>query len=305
MNIFNATIQDYLFILSDENNITLIRENEFNKIPFRVHLSCNGTTKRYNITSSDKELWIPNIRSNNCHIKISANKLPHRVLLRDYKKALDLQNSYPRILIIGSGRSGTTSLAHFFNGLTFENGKIVISKHETLWNHMLLKIINNSTDDIIRYYKGFHHDIESAPYLTSYAGHLPAEKIIHIIRDGRSVVQSGYNRGWYDRISLWDDMKPDFVGTRFEKCCKFWLYQVNNAEKHAHITVRLEDLVTVKSELDALVKFTGIQKTSRPFPVSNKGNRPSTFDSWDTQQKDIFNSICGEAMDEFYPEWKR
>ncbi len=209
-----------------------------------------------------------------------------------------------RALISGSGRCGTVSISRYLDGLRFRDGAPCAARHESLWEHVLPRIIDGDDEAIGAYLHGFVHDIEAAPHFALAPERLAADVIVHLIRDGRRVVQSGLNKGWYVKDSLWNAVKPDLPGDVFEKCCRFWDLTNRNVAAKADLTVRLEDLISNPAALAALVETVGLEPTDRPFPIANTGARASTFDHWTSHEHQVFEATCGETMDRYYPRWR-
>ena len=141
--------------------------------------------------------------------------------------------------------------------------------------------------------------------MTPFAGKLPAQKILHIVRDGRRVIQSGLNRGWYQKDDIWEQIKPSFQGSTFQKCCRFWAHMVNQAEQYATKVVRLEDIANSHQALENLIRYLEINPTQKKLPVSNTGRVSSEFSNWTDSQRRQFEEICGGIMDTYYPGWQR
>ena len=209
-----------------------------------------------------------------------------------------------KALVSGSGRCGTVSVSRYLDGLRFRDGRPCAARHETLWEHVLPRIIDGDADAVDGFLHGFVHDIESAPHFSLMPDRLDAEVIVHLIRDGRRVVQSGLNRGWYAKDTIWNAVKPDLPGDVFEKCCRFWDLTNRNVAAKADLTVRLEDLIQEPVKLARLVEAMGLEPTGRPFPVANAGKRVSTFDHWPERERATFETICGGTMDEYYRGWR-
>jgi hypothetical protein len=264
-----------------------------------------GEEKSFLFKVSERSIFIDALNENDLYaVTIKANSLRHRLFHIPRSLLISPLENPPSILIIGSGRSGTTSLARYLDGLEFKSGKKISSRHETLFEYILPAIASEREEEVICLYSGFRHNVESAPHFSSLAGKLPAGKIVHIIRDGRRVVQSGLNRGWYQKDDMWEKIKPKFDGSLFEKCCKFWVYQIEQAEQHATKTVRLEDLVSSRASLADLLDYLEIKPSKRELPKANTGNVSSSFQQWTKEQRDTFIGICGEVMDIYYNSWR-
>jgi len=238
-------------------------------------------------------------------IRIETSARAQRIIRRPRTRDLVATEKPPRAVVIGSGRCGTTSVARFLDGLHTCSGNAVACRHETLYEYLLPEVAAARYDAAVDIFRGFWHDVEAAPHLCRLARELPTSHVIHLVRDGRRVVQSGLNRGWYRRGDIWDTIKPPFEGSDFEKCCKFWLYQVTEAERAATLTLRLEDLTSSAEAIRQLLTSLDIAPTSRLFPKENVGKSPSSIDHWSTRQTEAFEEICGEAMDQFYPGWRK
>jgi len=210
-----------------------------------------------------------------------------------------------RALISGSGRCGTVSLARYLDGLVYHDGTVCTVRHETLWEHVLPPLAAGDHDTVTGFMAGFNHHIESSPHFSLVPDLIAADTVVHLIRDGRRVVQSGVNRDWYDKDSLWNAIKPDFPGDIFEKCCRFWAHTNRNMADVARHTVRLEDLAASPGALVGLVEALGLAPTEAPFPLANTGKKASTFDHWSAREHEVFAGVCGDLMDTYYPGWRK
>ncbi len=207
-------------------------------------------------------------------------------------------------LVSGSGRCGTVSVARYLDGLRFRDGIACTARHETLWEHILPLLAAGDHAAVGEFVAGFNHHIEAAPHFSLVPDLIAADRIVHLIRDGRRVVQSGLNRGWYGKDSVWNAIKPEFPGDAFSQCCHFWAHTNRNMAGVAQITVRLEDLAASASDLAGLVAALDLEPTDKPFPLANTGKQASTFDHWSDQEREVFAETCGSLMDRYYPEWQ-
>lgn len=208
-----------------------------------------------------------------------------------------------RVLVSGSGRCGTQSVARFLDGQRTADGRPVTARHEALWQHLLPALAAGDKERVREFVQGFQHDIEAAPHFSLVPDVVAADTVVHLIRDGRRVVQSGLNRGWYARDSIWDRIKPEFPGDRFAQSCRFWAHTNANMARIAQVTVRLEDLAGDPEAPQRLLADLGLAPSDTPFPMANAGRRPSDFTGWNEQQHAVFREICGELMDRYYPGW--
>ena len=223
---------------------------------------------------------------------------------KTHKKVIPPHCEKLRAVFIGSGRCGTTSIVKFLHNMSFNDGEKVIAQHETLFDQIFQLIMKKDFKEIKRLISGFSHNVESAAHLTLIIEHVPTEKVIHIIRDGRRVVQSGINRGWYQKDTLWNQIKPEFNGSVFEKCCQFWTCMNEKAQEIAHATFKVEDLNISKKAMNMLLDELNIQRSDQQMPVANVGKIKSGFGHWSAKEKEIFESLCGQLMDQYYPDWR-
>lgn len=211
-----------------------------------------------------------------------------------------------RVLITGSGRCGTNTVADYLDGHVFDDGTPVTARHEPLSHWMLDAFIAGDPQFPVLQQRGALHNVESAPYYSIYPDVIRAEKVVMLIRDGRRVVQSGLNRGWYVRQSRWDYIKPDFGVGQFESSCRLWVECNRNAAARADHVFRLEDLALGQERLREFDAALGLVPDDRTFPHTNRGASTSeSFGAWTDEQREVFDDICGPLMDEYYPDWRR
>lgn len=55
---------------------------------------------------------------------------------------------------------------------------------------------------------------------------------------------------------------------------------------------------------ERIVEVLDLEPDERTFPRSNRGARLSTFDHRSAQRHEVFDGICGDLMDEYYPGWR-
>ncbi len=211
-----------------------------------------------------------------------------------------------RLLVTGSGRSGTKTFAHFFDGLRFTDGTTITARHEPLSDWVLEALAAGDADLPVLQQRGALHNVETAPYYSLYPDVIRADKVVLVIRDGRRVVQSGLNRGWYTDNSPWNSIKRDYGGDQFENACHLWVDANTGPAPQADAVFRLEDLVSDGGEMARLCTVAGVDAAGKELPHSNRGRQPSTgFADWSPEQHRTFASICGELMDRHYPEWRQ
>lgn len=212
--------------------------------------------------------------------------------------------SSAKVLISGSGRCGTQAISKFLDGLRYKDGRVAVARHETLHEYILPLLRAGDAAAITRIQQGMLHDIECAPYYALCPDAVSAKLIIHMVRDGRRVVQSGMNRGWYNDNTSWNSIKPVLSNDRFENCCHLWRITTENMLKLTDHTFRLEDIIRSSAERDRLTALIGLVPDNQPFPHSNQGQLSSDYHQWTGQQKAAFATICGPLMDTLYSEWR-
>jgi len=105
---------------------------------------------------------------------------------------------------------------------------------------------------------------------------------------------------------LWDQIKPNFQGTLFEKCCHYWASSCSVLRQYADVIVRLEDLVRSIESRKTLLNSLDIEFCDKPFPLKNESNFfVSGYDSWSAVEKEQFEKICGKQMEIYYPNWQK
>jgi len=209
-----------------------------------------------------------------------------------------------RGLITGSGRCGTQSVAHWLDGRTDLDGVALSARHESLWHYLLPMIAAGRVQDVRAIVAGFTHQVECAPHYSLLPDAIEAGAVIRLIRDGRRVVQSGLNRGWYVKEGPWNRVKPVFPGDAFAQSCRFWVHANRNLERVATHTFRLEDLTASAAARAALLAALELPPGGRPLPTANAGPSSSQADRWTAREHEVFDEICGELMDEHYPGWR-
>ncbi|MEO0494864.1 MAG: hypothetical protein AAF081_15755, partial [Actinomycetota bacterium] len=166
----------------------------------------------------------------------------------------------------------------------------------------------------------------------------PDARFVWLQRDGREVVASGHQRGWYDAEVVADTpwerhrLRADRLGemtedewvdlTPFEKNC--WLWRRTNElietdlaalDPQRWTTVRLDSL---GQSLDQLADFLDISpvawtvphlnaRTSTPGIADTRANtvdRVRSHHEWDDAQHAGFDKECGELMDRLQPDWR-
>lgn len=209
-----------------------------------------------------------------------------------------------RLLLTGSGRCGTQTIASYLDGMRFADGERVRALHEPLSEHVVPALLEGRLDLARAVQEGLGHNVESAPYYALFPEAIAAERVIHLIRDGRRVVQSGLNRGWYQNDSMWNRIKPDFAGDAFARCCHYWRLSCEQAASAAERTFRLEDLSGDPAVRGEFLALAGIVDDGRPLPHRNRGRVPASHTAWGEDRREAFAAIAGGVMDRYYPGWR-
>jgi glycosyltransferase involved in cell wall biosynthesis len=168
----------------------------------------------------------------------------------------------------------------------------------------------------------------------------PDSRYVWLIRDGRQVVCSGLQRGWFterdaaENASAWRRwrLRGDRLGvvdpeewerwSPFEKNCWLWSYtnhlirrDLQRLESDRTFVVRIESL---GQSLPELCGYLGI--TPVPFVISRANRRVAdagasgttnsverilTWHDWSDDERKTFLRQCGDLMDDMYPDWRQ
>ena len=184
-----------------------------------------------------------------------------------------------KVLITGSGRCGTTSIAKYLDGLQFNSEETIISQHETDAGKIIRYLIDGRIDEINKTMLGFKNNIEVSPYIALFPSRpLGNVQLISLIRDGRKTVISGFNTGWFENI---DDEKYHwsnyvnklFDGERFTKCCQLWTYVYNKLERWNSSFYRLEDISKYTKIREKFLDQMNIKRSNKPIEVLNQAKK--------------------------------
>lgn len=171
----------------------------------------------------------------------------------------------------------------------------------------------------------------------------PAAQYVHMVRDGRNFVSSAAQRGWYGteekdpadgQLSEWQQwrIQADRVGVlkpsdwsamdQFERICWLWTYTnqllTDDLTGADSMLLPIEDLA---EELPVLCDHLRIQPTDFSLVRSNRRRtaddpegldprktnmveRLFTWHDWSNEQREVFDELCGAAMDKYYPLWR-
>lgn len=157
-------------------------------------------------------------------------------------------------------------------------------------------------------------------------GIFPEAKFIHLVRDGRKVVSSFFYklnifddhgaevlRNWYKNghfpmppltENFWQPASL-FNGDMFQRICHHWVISnqaiitnLKNVSYARKISVRLEDLITSKSEMERFLNFVGVEYNDSFFDAMQKPKHvyvPVDYELTEVQQRQ-FDEICAPMM---------
>jgi hypothetical protein len=230
--------------------------------------------------------------------------------------------------VLTTGRSGSMAIAHVLNQhskihcqheakyrlrrLSMELEHKQISEEKAL---EIMKDLYKRLDDRrnICYGESDHKLFNLMPCLEKIA---PKSKYLWLIRDGRDVVASTYNRGWYSREDMLTDWGKCRINgyacgeyseevwwklTRFERNCWYWKYvneriyqNLKSVDPYKWFPVHLEFL---EENLDKIQKFLGAKREELVLEKKNVATYEVVrWNNWTQQQNESFDSICGEVM---------
>ena len=248
-------------------------------------------------------------------------------------EALALLKQRKLFLITSTGRTGTAWLAHFLNRRV--DGLCVMHEPVPRENPFHKKAVMNPAE-AEKYLLDFrfgemalrcvanrasmYGEVNShlRRHIAAFKKHLPAMKIIHVIRDGRDGVRSVMSRraytpedkDYYDFVPPRKDIDPHRWSrfTRFEKLCWLWTYENSYMREHADATIRFEDMISNYAAFESMLltitdmKFN-VEQEWMEF-VRKPKNITRTFlfpkwPEWSRSDKDTFIALCGEEMNRY------
>lgn len=166
----------------------------------------------------------------------------------------------------------------------------------------------------------------------------PDAQFLWLMRDGRDVVSSGMQRGWFDadvvKDTPWERhrMRGDLLGEvdddEWEAWTPFrrvsWLWRRTNEmigtdldalDDSRSMQIRLEDL---PERMDDVADFLDVARMQWVVPrlnarsatpdtganTANQVERRFGFADWSEVQRAEFEAECGSLMDDWYPDWR-
>ncbi|MFB6356380.1 MAG: hypothetical protein ABEJ65_07685 [bacterium] len=235
--------------------------------------------------------------------------------------------------ILSTGRTGTDFFTHFFNNVVKNSWSLheptpafkrrsfeLVSRGHTLYEKIYFKIprlYRHLLRDKDYYIESNYHLFSLVPLLRE-AFEDPI--VIHVIRDGRDVVRSWLNRGWflddpgsklsphyfegYDQATdCWEDWNA------LEKVAWYWK-AVNEVihEQSPDVTVYFEDIFYDKHEgiYEILDQFDdmeyrdeGVQNSFQQKVNKSTHKLVPKYPEWPDSWKEQFQSIAGNAMEKW------
>ncbi len=237
------------------------------------------------------------------------------------------RGSRKTIFVLSAARSGSAWLASFVDRATscrglheftlnhHRDGDKIVSDKRTGDGFLDLVERPNDASVLIRHalaaFKlGGRDMLEANVYLEPFLARLqkiaPEATIIHLHRDGRDVVRSILNRGWYatpiDRrhraapIPNWDSL------TQFERACCYWRF-TNQRMMSLNVRLSFERMVSDLDYLKEFFKELGIivhpvlaaEEFGRRVNV-NAHHEVPRFEDWPRRLQRRFGLICGSTQ---------
>lgn len=241
---------------------------------------------------------------------------------------------FDTVFIFNTGRCGSQSIAKSLN--TINEISAVHEPQPVLARENILKWLDNmygyeyflpNTCGMLKKARGkeikkVHKEgqiyIESSHFLSMFILDLyklyPNALFIHLIRDGREVVRSGLNWGWYKMTDM-NSIKcttqgniwgvngwyaPAYCKTRFTKACNYWNMQnafINNSfvsiPKEQQLVIKLED-----NNLKPLCDKLGVDIPKWKISNDKHGNTPH-FKDWEENDKKIGMKIMKAGLKKY------
>lgn len=245
----------------------------------------------------------------------------HQVLMHPYW----WRGLQRRVYVLSTARAGSKWLAGFVDTATSATGR-----HEFALNHRREGADMVPDKQTHEDYVGLVEDRERAtrllreatanartlrgdlleanvylePFLPQLQALDPDATLIHLHRDGRDVVRSILNRGWYDTpddrrhravpIPRWDRL------SQLERACWYYRFTCEQIAPHAAGRVSFERMVTdlaylteVLADLNIVVHPLLAQAIFDTPVNANTATSIPPFDEWPARMQRTFNKVCG------------
>jgi hypothetical protein len=248
------------------------------------------------------------------------------------------------VFVLGSGRCGTKAIVKMLAGtpdleahheyVRYYYQKEAVLFFDGLYSYDDMKNRLKSIYDGASYYSGSKTFLDSSHKLVWCAEVLrdtyPKAKYIHLIRDGRKVASSFYNKlnihqddanKQYTTWSLtdgqlptpppsekyWWPVSPVLQYDRWQRICWYWMAmneiidEVIYQSDSESIQVRLEDLTTNKEEVRRVANFIGVEYRAGYWDALQRPDHvyvPINYKITD-KQREQFNEIATPTMEKF------
>ena len=251
--------------------------------------------------------------------------------------------SIPQVFVVGTGRSGTATIAALLGGvpgcrvvheLTPPLLAEVTAFHRGVLHHRELVDLLRRTRQpgaIGGTTLSGEANQRLSFVLPALAEAFPHARIVWLLRDGRDAIASMHHRLWYHpresslrppAVRPWalNRIQADQVHDlpretwarfdRFARCCWYWSYTNRLIEQDGAridlpvLALRLERL---GESLPALWSFLGLDgplPARLPHRNPASAGRPLGWRLWSPRQRETFRRLCGPTMDRFYPGWE-
>jgi len=225
------------------------------------------------------------------------------------------------LIITGTGRSGTGTMARMFGGHHEFRVTYILKKY--FWKADPHSDPFDTLEKRITVMMDLHQGIEKRSFVDSsnlYIHFLdavsllnPSAKFILCVRNGKDFVRSAFSRGWHERISCgtvplredpyftrWDAMTP------LQRNAWIWAFRNKRAleglgmlPEGQKLVIRIED-INKAEVLDHLENFTGVKINERALAEKKHNANPSLDlppkEHWTHEMNRAFDEIAGEMM---------
>lgn len=253
-----------------------------------------------------------------------------------------------QVFILGTGRSGTHAMSQMLSQL---DGCYVPHEIEPLLLSEVVRYLRGELkkEDIVALLRSTRSPAVVGGALLSGESNqrlsfilpclreaFPDARYLWMIRDGREVVASTMQRGWYtnaydrmdSRRAAWERyrVRADDVGelssseweamSVLEKNCWYWSYTnrlIERDTKQLGLNVLQLRLPTVQKHMKEVMSFLGLPSLApSAFMRTNAENnvrlwypgRPIHWRYWSGSHRRAFEDVAGQAMDQFFGGWR-
>ncbi len=233
----------------------------------------------------------------------------------------DREEEIAVLIITGTGRSGTGTMAKLFGGHHEYRVNYILDKyflradpHSDLFDTVEKRIVV-----MLDLHQGIDRDafVDSSNLYLYFIDALfllnPGIKIILAVRNGKDFVRSAFSRQWHEQNAFgtvplqndryfkeWDSLTP------IQKNAWIWYYRNNKAleglkgvPEDQKLVLKIED-IHKKETLDMLEAFTGKRVMDRELAEIRHNVNPGFSlplkEGWTERQKEEFDAIAGEMM---------